>query len=59
LEAADKAGQFTALGTMVYFPTFMLVCYLILFFYFMSKGGYRPVELDTGQAATSDDPYSE
>ena len=59
LEAADKAGQFTALGTMVYFPTFMLVCYLILFFYFKSKGGYRPVELDTGQAATSDDPYSE
>ena len=59
LEVADKAGQFTALGTMVYFPTFMLVCYLILFFYFKSKGGYRPVELDTGQAAGSDEPYSE
>lgn len=59
LEAADKTGQFTALGTMVYFPTFMLVCYLILFFYFKSKGGYRPVELDTGQAAGSDEPNSE
>ncbi len=59
LEAAKKSGQFTALGTMVLFPAFMLVCYLVLFFYFKSKGGYRPVELDTGQAATSDDPYSE
>jgi len=30
-------------------PTFMLVCYLILFFYFKSKGGYKPVELLDGE----------
>ncbi len=32
-------------------PTFMLVCYLILFFYFRAKGGYRPVELGEGKPA--------
>ena len=47
LEAAGKAGQFTALGKMAYFPTFMLVCYVLLFLYFKSRGGYKPVELDT------------
>ncbi len=26
-------------------PTFMLICYLILFFYFKGRGGYKPVEL--------------
>ena len=26
-------------------PGFLLVCYLILFFYFKSKGGYKPIEL--------------
>jgi len=26
-------------------PTFMLICYLIIFFYFKSKGGYRAQEL--------------
>ena len=26
-------------------PAFMLVCYLIIFFYFRSKGGYKPQEL--------------
>jgi len=30
-------------------PTFMLICYLILFFYFKSKGGYKPVELLDGE----------
>lgn len=57
LAAASKAGQFTALGTMVLFPTFMLVCYLILFFYFKSKGGYKPVELVTESETTGDSPY--
>ncbi|MEX2580339.1 MAG: MFS transporter [Verrucomicrobiales bacterium] len=28
-------------------PAFLLVCYLILFFYFRAKGGYRPEELPT------------
>ena len=47
LESANKAGQFTALGKMAYFPTFMLVCYILLFLYFKGRGGYKPVELDT------------
>ena len=29
-------------------PGFMLACYLGLFFYFKSKGGYKPVQLDGG-----------
>ena len=47
LEDANKAGQFTALGKMAYFPAFMLVCYILLFLYFKGKGGYKPIELDT------------
>lgn len=29
-------------------PTFMLICYLALFFYFKSRGGYEPVEIGEG-----------
>ncbi len=29
-------------------PSFMLVCYLLMFFYFKSKGGYKPVEIGHG-----------
>jgi MFS family permease len=47
LEAANKAGQFMALGKMAYFPAFMLVCYILLYLYFKGKGGYKPIELDT------------
>ncbi|MEM7603136.1 MAG: MFS transporter, partial [Verrucomicrobiota bacterium] len=32
-------------------PAFLLLCYLILFFYFKSKGGYKPVELADGTSA--------
>ena len=49
LAAADKAGQFDALAKMALFPTFMLICYIIMFFYFQSKGGYKAVELGGGQ----------
>lgn len=34
-------------------PTFMLICYLILFFYFRSKGGYKPVELLDGESGNA------
>lgn len=34
-------------------PTFMLVCYLLLFFYFKSKGGYKPVEIGHEDEGTS------
>lgn len=38
-------GTQRALAKVVIFPVIMLVCYLIMIFYFRSKGGYRPVEL--------------
>jgi len=34
-----------ALATVAIFPIIMLICYLILVFYFRSKGGYKAVEL--------------
>lgn len=37
-------------------PTFMLVCYLAMFFYFKSKGGYKPVELATSRAEEEAEP---
>lgn len=45
LKDAKKAGQFDALGKMAYFPCFMLACYIVLFLYFKSKGGYKAQEL--------------
>jgi len=48
--AANRSAQFKALGTMALFPAFMLVCYLILFFFFKSKGGYQAQVL-TGHGA--------
>ncbi len=42
---AKKAGQFSALGSMAAFPTIMLVCYVLIWAYFKSKGGYKAVEL--------------
>jgi MFS family permease len=50
LKAATTAGQFGALGKMALFPTFMLACYLILLFYFKSRGGYKQVELGSQPA---------
>ncbi len=29
-------------------PSFMLACYLLMYFYFKSKGGYKPVEIGHG-----------
>lgn len=48
--AAEKAGQFNALAKMALFPAFMLVCYIAMFFYFKSKGGYKAVELAADEA---------
>jgi MFS family permease len=36
-----------ALGNMAYFPMIMLVGYLILIGYFKSRGGYKPIHLET------------
>lgn len=40
-----------ALGKMAIFPSIMLACYIILVLYFKSKGGYKPVELDSDASA--------
>ena len=45
LADAKKSGQFDALGKMVMFPAFMLACYVGLFLYFKSKGGYKAQSL--------------
>ena len=42
---ASKSSQFDALAKMALFPTFMLVCYVILFLYFKSKGGYTAKDI--------------
>ena len=38
---------------MAFFPAFMLICYLALFFYFKSRGGYSAQVL-TGHKANDD-----
>lgn len=48
LAAANKAGQFDTLAKMAAFPGFMLACYLLLYAYFRSQGGYRAQQLGPG-----------
>jgi MFS family permease len=45
LAAANKAGQFDTLAKMALFPGFMLACYVLLWAYFRSQGGYRAQDL--------------
>ena len=47
LATATTTGQFAALAKMAMFPLFGLVCYLGLMVYFKSKGGYKPVQLES------------
>jgi len=42
----EEEARKGALMTVAIFPTIMLVCYIILFFYFKSKGGYKVVHID-------------
>ncbi|MDA0349803.1 MAG: MFS transporter [Verrucomicrobia bacterium] len=42
IQKASKKGSFAKVAIL---PGFMLACYLILFFYFKSKGGYKPIDL--------------
>jgi MFS family permease len=48
IAAAKKDGQFDALAKMALFPTFMLICYIILFVYFKSRGGYKAQDITHG-----------
>jgi MFS family permease len=47
IATATTTGQFSALGKMALFPIFGLACYLGLLAYFKSRGGYKPVHLDS------------
>src|SRR5262249_14398982 len=59
LQAAVTAGKFSALGKMAMFPVFTFACYLALFFYFKSRGGYKAVQLSTAtQKQESPQPVS-
>ena len=44
-EASAGSGQ-KALASMTIFPLIMLICYVVIWFYFKSKGGYKPVTLN-------------
>ena len=44
-----------ALKNMAVFPFIMLVAYILMYLYFRSKGGYKPIELDSSGGSSSDD----
>ena len=46
--AAKAEGGQKALFNMAIFPAFMLVCYLLIWMYFKSKGGYKPLVISDG-----------
>lgn len=46
VQAASKRSVFTTIAIL---PAFMLICYIGLFFYFRSKGGYKPVAIGHGE----------
>ena len=40
-----------ALKNMALFPLIMLIAYIGIYFYFQSKGGYKPIELEDGDSS--------
>jgi hypothetical protein len=42
VQADSKRGAFVNIAVL---PTFMLICYLGMWFWFRSRGGYKPVEI--------------
>ncbi|MDE0864558.1 MAG: MFS transporter [Rubripirellula sp.] len=49
IEKASVGSGQKALYNMAFFPLVMFVCYVLIWFYFRSKGGYKPVSLSDGQ----------
>ncbi|HEX2750723.1 MAG TPA: MFS transporter [Verrucomicrobiales bacterium] len=45
VQAKSKQATFARIAML---PSFMLVCYLGMFLYFRSRGGYKPVEIGAG-----------
>lgn len=50
--AKDSSGQ-KALADMAIFPAIMLVAYILIFLYFRSKGGYKPLDLTESEGESS------
>jgi MFS family permease len=48
VQAPSKRSQFVTIAIL---PTFMLVCYILLWLYFKSRGGYKPVSISHGEEA--------
>ncbi len=46
-----KTGKQSSLARITIFPIFMLACYIGMIFYYKSRGGYKPVELDSGKGS--------
>jgi hypothetical protein len=42
VQSDSKRGAFADIAIL---PAFMLLCYLIMWFYYRSKGGYKPVAI--------------
>ena len=53
IQKVSKKGSFAKIAIL---PGFMLVCYLILFFYFKSRGGYKPIDLHGEEKAEESEP---
>ena len=51
--AKDSSGQ-KALADMAIFPAIMLVAYIMIFLYFRSKGGYKPLDLTESDGGSSE-----
>ena len=48
VETAQAGSAQKALANMTIFPLIMLITYILLYLYFRSKGGYKPLELSDG-----------
>jgi fucose permease len=47
INEVQATAKKSALVSVAIFPAIMLICYLLLIFYFRAKGGYRAVEIST------------
>lgn len=56
LESIQKASKKGSFAKVAILPGFMLVCYLLLFFYFKSRGGYKPIDLHGQEKAEAAAP---
>jgi len=56
INEAIKTGKQGALASVTVFPMFMLACYIGMFLYFKSRGGYKPVHILTPEEEAGAQP---